>query len=461
MLSLVALLAAAHPARAAALPPVKHAFVLVLENKDYEQSFGKSSPAPYLAKELTAKGQLLTQYFGTSHASLGNYLTMVSGQAPNPDTQADCNSGFKDIFPGTPTPDGQTLGAGCVYPPSVATIGDQLEAKGLSWKGYMEDMGTPCRHPGIGENDDTQSARKDDQYATRHNPFVYFHSIIDDDAGCKAHVVDLKELAGDLGSASTTPALSFITPDLCSDGHDEPCVDGRPGGLKSVDAFLKEWVPRIMGSPAYADGGLLMVTWDEANIGEGEKSASCCNQPTGPNTPSPGIFGPGGGRTGSVVLSPFVAPGSVNATPYNHYGLLRTLEDLFGVGHLGYAGMEGLRAFGSDVFSRSDTIDLSPPTNAATAPCSPRKLSGTSRRLAPGSVITTLRARRRSGKPTQLEITATRSSRLIVRVRGTKHARTARLARCRSARVSLGRRHGQATVTVTVGRRYERRTVMF
>src|SRR4051812_3506933 len=103
------------PARAAALPPVKHAFVIVLENKDYEQSFGSASPAPYLAKELTRQGQLLTQYFGTSHASLGNYLTMVSGQAPNPDTQADCNSGFKDIFPGTPTPDGQTLGVGCVY----------------------------------------------------------------------------------------------------------------------------------------------------------------------------------------------------------------------------------------------------------------------------------------------------------------------------------------------------------
>src|SRR5207245_1629508 len=110
--------------------------------------------------------------------------------------------------------------------------------KGLAWKGYMEDMTTPCRHPAIGAVDDTQRATAHNQYATRHNPFMYFHSVIDDDAACRAHVVDLKALPVDLRRADTTPALSFITPDLCSDGHDAPCADGRPGGLASIDAFL-------------------------------------------------------------------------------------------------------------------------------------------------------------------------------------------------------------------------------
>jgi hypothetical protein len=207
-----------------------------------------------------------------------------------------------------------------------------------------------CRHPAIGEIDNTQSARATDQYATRHNPFVYFHSIIDDKARCDARVVPLEALQTDLGSAATTPSLSFITPDLCSDGHDEPCIDGRQGGLASSDAFLKQWVPRITGSPAFAEGGLLVVTWDEGSVGVGT-SGACCNEPTGPNTPTPGILGPGGGRTGTVVISPFTRPGSVNDTPYNHYGLLRSIEDLFGLRHLGYAGAGGLKAFGDDVFN--------------------------------------------------------------------------------------------------------------
>jgi hypothetical protein len=66
-----------------------------------------------------------------------------------------------------------------------------------------------------------------------------------------------------------------------------------------------------------------------------------------------GIQGPGGGRTGTVAISPWVEPGSTNDSPYNHYSLLRSLEDLFGLAHLGYAGQGGLRPFGSDVYNAS------------------------------------------------------------------------------------------------------------
>src|SRR3954452_16550440 len=157
-------------AGAASLPPIKHVWIVVLENKDYEQTFGKDSPAPYLAKTLTSKGQLLTHYFGTGHESLDNYITMVSGQPPNPITQADCQ--FYQDFIGTVREDGVAVGQGCVYPPEVKTIADQLETKGLTWKGYMQAMATACKHPELNAHDETQTATKDSQYAARHNPFV-------------------------------------------------------------------------------------------------------------------------------------------------------------------------------------------------------------------------------------------------------------------------------------------------
>jgi phosphatidylinositol-3-phosphatase len=342
---------------AAALPPIKHVWIVVLENQNYDTTFGPTSKAPYLAKTLTSQGQLLTHYYGIGHFSLDNYIAMVSGQPPNSNTQADCM--FYNEFAGTVGPDGIAVGQGCVYPTAVKTIGDQLETKGLTWKEYAEDMGTACRHPALNAHDETQTARKNDQYAARHNPFVYFHSITDRPI-CNTNVLDLSKLTADLGSASSTPSYSFITPDLCSDGHDAPCVDGRPGGLVSANDFLKTWIPRIAGSPAYLDGGLIIVNFDESESG----AEDCCGEPMGPNTPNNGGLtqGNGGGRTGAVLISPFIKAGSVNDTPYNHYSLLRSNEDMFGLSHLGYAANTGLTPFGDDVFNNpAGTTKFNPP----------------------------------------------------------------------------------------------------
>ncbi|MEY2568923.1 MAG: hypothetical protein QOE35_3452 [Actinomycetota bacterium] len=343
---------AAGPAPARALPAVKHVFVIVLENKNYDSSFGPSSAAPYLSKDLVAKGQLLTQYFGIGHLSLDNYIAMVSGQAPNVITQSDCQV-FQDFLPGVvPDANGQFVGQGCVYPTAVPTLMSQLEAKGLTWKGYMEDMGTPCNHPAANAQDTTQTASAQSQYAARHNPFVYFHGVIDDDAACKSKVRDLGDLGADLATAATTPNFTFITPDLCHDGHDATCANpAQKGGLPGEDEFLQQWVPAILASPAYQQDGVLVITYDESESG----AEACCNEQAGPNSPVPGgpDNGPGGGRTGTVVISPFVQPGSVNDTPYNHYSLLRSVEDLFGLEHIGFAGADGLAPFGNDVFNRT------------------------------------------------------------------------------------------------------------
>jgi hypothetical protein len=345
---LVLSMLAAQAATASAAPPIKHVFVIALENKGFDETFGPGSPAPYLSQDLPAQGQLLTQYYATGHASLDNYISMVSGQAPNIVTQADCPFYF-NFVPGVPATNGQYLGQGCVYPQQVKTVADQLTGSGLTWKGYMEDMGTPCRHPALNSRDDTQQARANDQYAARHNPFVYFHSIIDSPS-CAQNDVPLSQFDTDLQSASTTASYSFITPDLCHDAHDATCADGGPGGLPAADDFLRTWVPKITGSPAWSEGSLLAIVFDEAESGD---ASACCNEQPGFNTPNPGGLtpGPGGGRTGAVLISQFIQPGSRNDTPYNHYGFLGSVEDVFGLGRLGYAGQAGLKTFGADVYN--------------------------------------------------------------------------------------------------------------
>ena len=337
-------------AASAAPPPIKHVFVIVLENKGFNTTFGPNSQAPYLSKQLTSQGALLSQYYGIGHASLDNYVAMVSGQAPNTITQGDCPF-YEDFTPGTPAPsDGQFIGQGCVYPAAVKTIADQLSAGGLAWKGYMEGMATPCEHPALNSVDTTQQATPSNEYASRHDPFVYFHSIIDTPS-CAQNVVPLTQLSTDLQSSATTPSFSFITPNLCHDGHDSPCADGEPGGLVSADQFLKTWVPAIKASPAWADGSLLAIIFDEADTSD---ASACCNEQPGFNTPNPGgpTPGPGGGRTGAVLLSQFIHPGTTSSTGYNHYSLLRSIEDIFGQSHLGYAGQAGLSPFGADVFNQ-------------------------------------------------------------------------------------------------------------
>jgi hypothetical protein len=355
LLGLITALVLAAGATAKPPPPIEHVFVIVFENKNYATTFGPDPGSPYLARHLARQGALLPRYYATGHHSLGNYITMISGQSENPQTQADCTI-FSEFAYGGIDGNGQALGSGCVYPPQVPTIADQLEAAGLEWRGYMQDMGNDpkrasatCGHPPIGAHDTASIARPLDQYVTRHNPFVYFHSVIDDQASCDAHVVALKELRDDLRTRGATPNYAFITPDLCADGHDEICADpSQPGGYAGINRFLRTWAPRILRSPAMRRDGLLIITFDESEFG----ARACCFVPHGPNVGLQGIHGPGGGRTGTVMISKWIKPQTVARRPYNHYSLLRSTEDIFGLGHLGYSAQAGVESFGADVYTR-------------------------------------------------------------------------------------------------------------
>jgi phosphatidylinositol-3-phosphatase len=353
-------------------PHVRHVFVIVLENEDYATTFGDPAADPYLAQTLPAQGALLENYYATGHESNDNYISLVSGQPPNPENQADCQF-FSDFLLPNPEPDGVESGIGCVYPSSVANIGTQLTARKMRWKAYEEDMGNDparesaaCGHPADGSSDGTQKAEAGDGYATRHDPFVYFHSVIDEQAYCDAHVVALGSpsgampagalrretgLATDLAKPGRTPNYSFITPNLCDDGHDYPCTNQPSGAsaLADIDSFLETWVPKITSSAAFQKNGLLEITFDESDGAESD-SSSCCGETPGPSSPLPGITGPGGGRVGAVLLSPFIKPATVSSTPYNHYSSLASWESLLGLPRLADAG-SAPSAFGADIFT--------------------------------------------------------------------------------------------------------------
>lgn len=449
-----ALSASAQSASSGGLPvppgAIQHIIVIELENESFASTFGASSQATYLNDTLVPQGELIKSYYGVGHVSLDNYIAQVSGQAPNLVTNSDCAGGYNDVTPGTLDANqalypGQVDGQGCVFPSSVQTIGNQLDrAYPLSilsdWRQYSEDMGndpardggqadplggTDCAHPtqtsGVA-TDDTNNAEGPnatgsqvkstitDQYANRHNPFVWFHSVTDNTWLCDHDVVPLGSattqsdgtvsyqghLAQDLKHAWTTPRFAFITPNLCDDGHDNPCAGtndagGTAGGLVGADDFLRTWMPLILHSPAYRSGHtLVMITFDEGGVGD---TAAGDNEQPGPNNDNPGyspllntpipafhnmtyyqVLGvtgltpnveppagtmPGGGQVGAVLLNPdWIQAGSTEDTvTYNHYSALRTFEDLLGIrfggadghGHLGFAATA--TDFGSDVFN--------------------------------------------------------------------------------------------------------------
>jgi hypothetical protein len=295
---------------------VKHVFEIVLAGRGFDAAFGTGSVATYLNGTLRPKGTLLTGARSLGRADLPDHLALISGQPPNDDTRAGCATYTEIPQTAKPNKAGEITDKGCAYPSTIVTVADQVAAAGSTWRAYVEDLDkgqpprTSCRRPASGAVDDTVVARPGDGYATRHNPFVYFHSLLDL-SGCDSFDGPLARLETDLAKAKTTPAFSYIVPNLCNDGTASPCADGSPGGLAAADAFLAAWVPRILASPAYADGGLLLVTF-----------AGGAAAPEGPEAPV---------RNGALVVSRFATAGATDDTEIDPYGLLRTVQDLLGL----------------------------------------------------------------------------------------------------------------------------------
>jgi phosphatidylinositol-3-phosphatase len=373
-----------------ALPPIKHVFLIALSSQGFDAAFGPKSQATYLSKTLTRSGELVNNYYGVTGGELANEIALISGQGPTPQTAANCPS-YTDVAPGTAGAEGQVLGSGCVYPRQTLTLADQLTAHGKTAKAYVEGIGsggpgqpTTCRHPTLGGADPYQNPSPQDPSVTWRDPFVYFHSVTDSTT-CTGSVVGLDQLGADVMTARKTPSLAYIVPDRCHDGSDQPCAPGQPSGLPAADAFLAKVIPQIESSPAYKSGGLIAITFDQApQTGPNADASGCCATTAYPNLPAgttgatgttgttgatgatgatgttgtTGATGTttstpvGGGRVGLLLISKYVKPGTINVTgDYNHFSLLGSIENLFGLTHLGYAGAQGLLLFDKSVYN--------------------------------------------------------------------------------------------------------------
>jgi phosphatidylinositol-3-phosphatase len=385
-----------------ALPEVKHAFVIVLGEGGYDETWGAAAGVPYMSRVLPKKGELLPNYYGVTGGVLANEIALLSGQGPTTETAANCPN-YTAIAPGTVSVFAEQVeGAGCVYGKEVKSLPTQLSEKEISWRAYVQDMenggaiGQPwrCRKPTLGQPDGTLPV-PGDQYATWRNPVVFF-SAIAESAECEKHDVGFELLPKDLSAKKKTPTLSLIFPNVCHSGGEYECEPGAPKGAQGVAQELKTLVPAIMASPAYEEGGLIAITSAQApQTGEHLDSKGCCQAPEYPNlplvagaTPAPAkpeakkeestttgtgeatteeettlaptttkyteesvVESGGGGKVGLLLISPFVEAGKVEETEYaNHFTLLKTLAEMLGVEPTGYAAEEEQPALSPELF---------------------------------------------------------------------------------------------------------------
>jgi len=350
------------PGASSKLPAIQHVFVIMLDDQPYAPVFGPESSAHYLADTLESKGALLVRYYAVAHEQLANTIALFTGQGPTEQTAENCPT-YEAITPGTIGAQGQVIGNGCVYPAATPTLVSQMTAKHLSWRAYIQGIdegpGTPeaCAHPALGATDPSAAAppASGQSYATWLNPFVYLGALTEAPA-CAAEDVGLSQLQPDLSKVNTTPNFAYVVPDLCNNGNPTPCTPAAPTGLDAANAFLEQVVPEIMASRAYKENGLLVITVDQApSSGPFADSSSCCGQPQFPNLPASGngLAPEGGGQVGALLLSPFIKTHAVSQEPYDHFSLLRTIEDVFGLSHLGYAAGAKVSSFEASLFSGS------------------------------------------------------------------------------------------------------------
>lgn len=324
------------------LPEVKHVFLIVLGEDGYEETFGEKSQSPYFKEELPGQGELLTNYYAVTRGELANEIALISGQGPTPETAADCPT-YADVSPGTESTEGQVEGNGCAYSATTKSLPEQLAEKELAWRAYVD-------RSEAGEEPPLPANQPADCFATWRNPFAYFHSIVDT-GECDEGDPGLAQLAKDLAlKPEKFPTLAYISP-----------APPTPASPAATEEELKTIIPSIQSSFAYKDGGLIVITSAQApQEGEGADSSSCCISPEYPNLPAPEskeeAAGPvkemgGGGRVGAVLISPYIEAGTTSETYFNHFSLLATVEELFGLEKLGYAAEPAITGFDESIFN--------------------------------------------------------------------------------------------------------------
>ena len=229
---------------------------------------------------LARRSAVAANYYGVTHPSLPNYLALTSGST----------LGFS----------GSDCGDCSV---SHRNLVDELEAARISWKVYAEDMPSVC-----------SAKASAGSYVRRHNPFLYYRDVATNPRRCQ-RIVPATVLTHDLADHSL-PRLVWLVPNICHDMHSCDTYTG--------DVYLRSIVPRLLSE--LGPSGILFVTFDEGHTNDG-----CCKVARG-------------GHIVTVVAGPGARPGVRSMTPYDHYSLLRTIEDLWGLPRLGGAALPSTRA---------------------------------------------------------------------------------------------------------------------
>jgi phosphatidylinositol-3-phosphatase len=316
-----------------AVPRYAHIIVVFEENKNYEQILSPAA-APHIAKLAETYGNA-TQFFGEVHPSEANYVALVGGDTfgIHDDDAFYCHAGAVDPFCAGAAQPGYAD-----HTVKAAHLGQQLEAAGLTWKGYYEDLPEAGALAVVASNpkfDD--GTRKTALYASKHSGFINFASVQHDPKRAE-HMVDFHQLDADL-AADRLPAFALVVPNQCNEMHGlhgpnlPPGCEGQdvPALIKRGDGVVGDLVERIQKTAAWKsrDNVAIVITFDE---GSGKTREGCCA--VTPQAPS--NFG--GGHIPTLVITNHGPRGLRDGTPYNHYSLLRTIEDAFGLAeHLGHA----------------------------------------------------------------------------------------------------------------------------
>ena len=314
------------------MPRYAHIFVIVMENKGYEQILGSASHAPNI-NALAAQYGLASQFYAEVHPSQGNYVAMLGGDTfgISDDDAFYCKPGLRDSY----CPKSQQPGY-VDHTITARSLMDQLQEKGLTWKAYMQSLPEPgslaIRWP---SKDKPVAGLPAELYAAKHNGFLSFQRVQQDPERA-AKIVDFEQLNRDL-AAGQLPNYAHIVPNQCDDMHGrdpgpntaEDCRKSNIDGLIGRgDRIVAGLVQRIMATPLWSapENAAIVITFDENDKDErGGADQGCCGHDAG----SPANFG--GGRIPTIVITNHGPRKVMDATPYNHYSLLRTTEAAFGI----------------------------------------------------------------------------------------------------------------------------------
>ena len=298
-----------------AIPRYDHLFVIVEENKAYSQIIGNPN-APNI-NQLAKTYGLASQFYGMVHPSEANYITMLGGSTfgIHDDDAYYCQPGSTDRFCShSRAPDYAN------HTVTSKSLLDQLEQKGLTWKGYFESIPAPGSKAVVAPN----VVRA--LYAVKHNGFMSFKSV-QNDPHLAAKSVPLSQLTADLQSG-TVPNYSHIIFNQCHEMHGLPECGELQSLIRTGDRYVGKAVNQITQSSLWSSKGnnAIIITWDEDNNPQQKNNPQgCC----GYDTKSTANFG--GGHIATVVITNHGARGVVDPTPYNHNSLLRTTEDALGL----------------------------------------------------------------------------------------------------------------------------------